>query len=46
MTHADVLSRNSLPTYMDENNGWLTARIKKTQDEDNNLKKIRELIEN
>lgn len=46
MTHVDALSRNPLPTCMiiNEQDTWLTARLKKAQSEDEDLKKIRDSI--
>lgn len=46
MAHTDVLNRNPLPTCMviDENETWLTACFKKAQNEDDDLRKIRESI--
>lgn len=46
MAHTDALSRNPLPICLviDENDVWLTAHIKKIQNEDDDVKKIRESV--
>lgn len=46
MAHTDALSRNPLPTCMvvDENDVWLTARMKRAQNEDDDLTEIRKLV--
>jgi len=46
MMHVDALSRNPLPTCLvvQENDILLTARIKRAQNEDDDVKKIRKLI--
>lgn len=46
MSHTDALSRNPLPTCMviEENETWLAARLRKAQNENDELQKIRESI--
>lgn len=46
MAHVDALNRNPLSECMtiEESNAWLTVRLRKAQNEDTDIAKIRELI--
>lgn len=46
MAHVDALSRNPLPACLvvDESDGGLTSRLRKAQEEEDNVVKLRDLM--